>query len=114
MFSRKSVLVSLVLGLVPGVISLCAQQADQLRINQIQVIGTHNSYHAGFAPSAAKLWEQKNPRAFGGLDYQHQPLHGAVRQWGSSDRAGCLCRQQGRPLCASRRADDDCCCKSSG
>ena len=74
MFSRKYVLVSLFLGLVPSIMPICAQQADQLRLNQIQVIGTHNSYHAGFAPSAAKLWEEKNPRAFGGLDYQHQPL----------------------------------------
>jgi len=27
----------------------CAQHGDQLRINQIQVIGTHNSYHAACA-----------------------------------------------------------------
>ena len=25
---------------------------DALKLNQIQVIGTHNSYHAGIAPSA--------------------------------------------------------------
>jgi hypothetical protein len=74
MSSRKSLLISLALGLVLGALSASAQKGDQLRINQIQVIGTHNSYHAGFAPSAAKLWEEKNPRAFGGLDYRHQPL----------------------------------------
>src|ERR1035437_7897125 len=74
MFSRKFALVSLVFGLLPGVMPASAQQADQLRLNRIQVIGTHNSYHAGFAPSAARLWEQKNPRAFAGLDYRHQPL----------------------------------------
>jgi hypothetical protein len=74
MSSRKSVLVSLALGLALGSLPACAQKGDQLRINQIQVIGTHNSYHAGFAPSAAKLWEKKNPRAFNGLDYQHRPL----------------------------------------
>jgi len=31
-----------------------------VKLNQIQVIGTHNSYHAGLAPSEAKLLEQKN------------------------------------------------------
>jgi hypothetical protein len=45
-----------------------------VRINQIQIIGTHNSYHSGFAPSAAKLWQQKNPKVFAGLDYRHPSL----------------------------------------
>jgi hypothetical protein len=49
-------------------------QHDQVHINQIQVIGTHNSYHAGFAPSAAKLWQTKDPKVFAGLDYRHLPL----------------------------------------
>jgi Phosphoinositide phospholipase C, Ca2+-dependent len=39
-----------------------AQGDGGVRINQIQIIGTHNSYHSGFAPSAAKLWQQKNPK----------------------------------------------------
>lgn len=47
---------------------------DSLKINQIQVIGTHNSYHAGFAPSAAKLIQEKNPKGFEALDYRHHPL----------------------------------------
>ncbi len=45
-----------------------------LKLNQIQVIGTHNSYHAGLAPSTAKWLQQHNPQAFAGLDYQHPPL----------------------------------------
>jgi hypothetical protein len=48
----------------------------ELKLNQIQVIGTHNSYHVGIAPNEAKLW-QADPQyaeAFKGLDYQHQPL----------------------------------------
>ncbi len=45
-----------------------------LRLNQIQVIGTHNSYHAGIAPHAAKLWQEKNPQGFNGLDYSHRSL----------------------------------------
>jgi hypothetical protein len=64
--------------LIPGtllsVLPACAQKNDQLRINEIQVIGTHNSYHAGFAPSAETLRKAKNPALFSGLDYRHLPL----------------------------------------
>lgn len=49
-------------------------QSDTIKINQIQVIGTHNSYHAGIAPNEAKLWQAKYAEGFKGLDYQHQPL----------------------------------------
>ena len=45
-----------------------------LKLNQIQVIGTHNSYHAGIAANEAKLWQAKYAQAYQGLDYQHQPL----------------------------------------
>ncbi len=51
-----------------------AKQDSEMRINQIQVIGTHNSYHAGFAPSEAKLMQAKNPKAYEALDYSHRPL----------------------------------------
>jgi hypothetical protein len=47
---------------------------DSVRINQIQVIGTHNSYHAGLAPSEAKLLQQKNPKLYRALEYRHRPL----------------------------------------
>jgi Phosphoinositide phospholipase C, Ca2+-dependent len=47
---------------------------DSPRLNQIQVIGTHNSYHAGIPPNAARLWQQTNPAGFAGLDYSHRPL----------------------------------------
>jgi hypothetical protein len=45
-----------------------------LKLNQIQIIGTHNSYHAGIAPSESKLWEANYAEAYKGLDYRHQPL----------------------------------------
>src|SRR3981081_4191417 len=45
-----------------------------LTLNQIQVIGTHNSYHAGIAPNESKIWQAKHADAYKGLDYQHQPL----------------------------------------
>ncbi len=47
---------------------------DGPRLNEIQVIGTHNSYHAGIAPSEQKLMIARNPKAFDALDYHHAPL----------------------------------------
>src|SRR5580692_10510750 len=47
---------------------------DSLRMNQIQIIGTHNSYHAGLSLSEAELMKQKNPKLYQALDYRHRPL----------------------------------------
>ncbi len=61
-----------------------AAQDKVVRVNQIQVIGSHNSYHIGFAPSERKYLEMKNPRALRALDYRHAPLpdqlNGGVRK----------------------------------
>jgi Phosphoinositide phospholipase C, Ca2+-dependent len=61
-----------------------AEQDKTVKINQIQVIGSHNSYHSGFAPSERKYLETKNPKALRALDYSHAPLpdqlDGGVRQ----------------------------------
>ena len=43
-------------------------------MNQIQVIGSHNSYHAGIAPSEAKLVMAKNPKLYQAFEYRHRPL----------------------------------------
>ncbi len=65
-------------------LAVSAAADDAVRINQIQVIGTHNSYHAGLAPGVAKLLRAKNPQAFAALDYTHPSLtvqlDGGVRQ----------------------------------
>ena len=56
-------------------LTACAQSPDTaIKINQIQVIGTHNSYHAGISPNEAKVWQAKYADAYKGLDYQHPPL----------------------------------------
>ncbi|HEX4742383.1 MAG TPA: phosphatidylinositol-specific phospholipase C1-like protein [Caulobacteraceae bacterium] len=55
-------------------LSAIAASDTDLRINQIQVIGTHNSYHAGLTPGVAKLLQATNPKAFDGLDYSHGDL----------------------------------------
>ena len=51
-----------------------AAQDKLVHLNQIQVIGTHNSYNGGFAPSEAAWLKSKNPEAFDKLDYSHPPL----------------------------------------
>jgi hypothetical protein len=53
--------------------SLLAATAD-IHINQIQVIGTHNSYHAGFAPSARRVMQKEAPKEFFAIDYSHPSL----------------------------------------
>jgi hypothetical protein len=47
---------------------------QSVKMNQIQVIGTHNSYHAGLAPNEAKLMLDKNPKLYLALEYRHAPL----------------------------------------
>jgi Phosphoinositide phospholipase C, Ca2+-dependent len=47
---------------------------DSVKMNQIQIIGSHNSYHAGIAPSEAKLLAEKNPKIYKALEYRHSPL----------------------------------------
>src|ERR1700761_2692235 len=51
-----------------------ARQDDQPRLNEIQVIGTHNSYHAGLAPNEAEYWQTKDPRVYAERDYRHPSL----------------------------------------
>lgn len=62
---------------MPGFAQSSAQslaQDSSLKLNQIQVIGTHNSYHAGLPPNE-KIWlQERNPQAAAGLDYSHPPL----------------------------------------
>lgn len=62
--------------------SLVAQAAP--RLTDLQYIGSHNSYHAGFAPSEAALLKQLDPALFTALDYRHpaltQQLNDGVRQ----------------------------------
>lgn len=45
-----------------------------LRLNQIQVIGSHNSYHAGMGPHEMELLRLRNPKAADALSYAHPPL----------------------------------------
>ena len=55
-----------------GCATITAENSDDcVRINQIQVLGTHNSYH--IAPKAAIL-DTMSPERRQGLEYTHRPL----------------------------------------
>ncbi len=47
---------------------------DGLRMNQIQFVGTHNSYHAGLAAGEMAILRRENPKAAEDLNYRHQPI----------------------------------------
>lgn len=48
--------------------------ASMLLINQLQYIGSHNSYHAGFGPGETEVWNKTAPQDFASLDYSHPSL----------------------------------------
>lgn len=60
------------------------QQDKLIHLNQIQVIGTHNSYNQGFAPSEEAFMRAHNPKEYRSLEYRHKSLthqlDGGVRQ----------------------------------
>src|SRR4051794_939619 len=49
-------------------------RADDLRLNQIQVIGTHNSYHVAPPPAVLDLIAVTGKARAESLDYTHRPL----------------------------------------
>lgn len=61
--------------LVLAAVVSAAEPADRMRINQIQVLGTHNSYKQAIEPSLFRLLN-KGERAgrLDGLEYEHRPL----------------------------------------
>src|SRR3954454_6413280 len=66
--------------------SICISCSAQptLRMNQIQFIGTHNSYHAGLAPGEMAVLRKQNPQTAESLSYRHAnieaQLDSGVRQ----------------------------------
>ncbi|GAB2915289.1 phosphatidylinositol-specific phospholipase C1-like protein [Paraburkholderia jirisanensis] len=66
--------------LIPGALALvsmlCHAQGDPstVHMNQIQVIGTHNSYHAGIAPGDKQVWQMHHADLLPLLEYQHPSL----------------------------------------
>jgi hypothetical protein len=58
------------------VAALCASASAQetLRMNQIQLVGTHNSYHSGLAPGEMAVLRKQNPQAAESLAYKHPSI----------------------------------------
>jgi len=52
----------------------CTSRLDRVRINQAQVIGTHNSYHLRGPESLLGPIAQQAPDLAQGLEYSHRPL----------------------------------------
>src|SRR5690348_9883508 len=47
---------------------------DGLKMNQIQVVGSHNSYKEAIAPKEMAVLKARNPKAAETLDYSHEAL----------------------------------------
>ena len=63
----------LVLFLIQG-LPVLAQTNDNLPINKIQVIGSHNSYKQAIDPALFKLFQQKDSVSASKIDYEHIPV----------------------------------------
>lgn len=59
-----------------------AAHAGDPRLNQIQVLGTHNSYHVAPAPAILQLVATTSRRQAEGLDYTHPPFADQFSRWG--------------------------------
>jgi hypothetical protein len=65
--------------------SLSGQVAEadlELRLNQVQVIGTHNSYHLAPSPDLSKLIAFSSPDLAASIDYSHAPLRKQLDVYG--------------------------------
>ena len=55
-------------------LTIASASAQKVKINEIQLVGTHNSYHSGISPNEMANLRKLNPRAADSLDYRHPAL----------------------------------------
>jgi hypothetical protein len=55
-------------------VALVSASAQDLKLNEIQIVGTHNSYHSGLSPNELAYLRKVNPKAAEALDYRHPSL----------------------------------------
>jgi hypothetical protein len=55
-------------------LGVASANAQQVRINEIQLVGTHNSYHSGISPNEMANLRKLSPRAAESLEYHHPSL----------------------------------------
>ena len=75
----------LLMTVLPALISNVSAEKPELRLNQIQVIGSHNSYHIAPAKVVIDALSMRNTSTAKSLDYTHRPLseqftHLGIRQ----------------------------------
>lgn len=76
-------LLCLAIGLHSSSLSGQIAEADlELRLNQVQVIGTHNSYHLAPSPDLLKLIAISSPDIAASIDYSHAPLRKQLDVYG--------------------------------
>src|SRR5882672_3006444 len=85
--------------------------ADDLRLNQIQVIGTHNSYHVAAAPAVKTLIGSLRKGWVEQIDYTHRPLTEQLEKLGirqveldvfADPKGGLFATPEGRKLAAGK------------
>jgi hypothetical protein len=62
------------------ILALASSTAEELRMNQIQVMGTHNSYHIAPPPPLLQLIRLGSPSGADALDYTHRPIEEQLSQ----------------------------------
>jgi hypothetical protein len=72
--SRRNCVILTTLLLLSGAGGRTSIAADKLRLNQIQVIGTHNSYHIAPTTAMMQLIASADRESAPKLDYSHRPL----------------------------------------
>ena len=72
---KKEMMRTLALVLLAAATLLAESPADHFRLNQIQVLGSHNSYKQAIDPSLMKLLRKEDPKRYEGLEYSHLPMN---------------------------------------
>src|ERR1051325_10729110 len=60
-----------ILTIVLAAVLLAQSSADRFRMNQIQVLGSHNSYKKAIDPDLFRLLMKSNAEAYSALEYSH-------------------------------------------
>ncbi len=55
-------------------LALVSASAQQLKLNEIQLVGSHNSYHSGISPNEMAYMRSVDPKSADSLEYRHPSL----------------------------------------
>ncbi|MCB1644051.1 MAG: phosphatidylinositol-specific phospholipase C1-like protein [Pseudomonadales bacterium] len=71
---KKTNIKLLLLLFVLGSLAGCQQTGSVLKLNEVQFLGSHNSYKKAIDPALLQMLAANDPRTAAGLDYSHRPL----------------------------------------